>query len=203
MASVTGSRKRAGGPEHLQGRAAAVARLAPSRATATFLAGLSAETVGDRKTAIAYYQEHTRLRPLSLVMSPLRLGDLYKDGGDAAAALESYQQAAGAGLPPSPTVDALGRAAAVQISSKNYTGPIKSYQAILDIARIPWYRATIMHRLGQAQQAAGQTETGRGDLRRRRQQYAETGSAVASLEALDALGTAVTGVNDRRPTSAR
>ena len=175
-----------------------VLKLSPGSAftaTATFLAGLSAESMGDRQTAIGYYREHARLRPLVAGYVAFRLGDLYRDSGDAAAALKSYQEAAGAGLPPSPTVDALERAALVQVSSKDWAGAIKSYQAILEIARNPTYRSTILYRLGQAYQSAGQTRQAAETFAGVANDYAETGNAEASLKALDALGTGATGAS--------
>lgn len=157
--------------------------------SALVLAGDAARALGDLLAAAGYYEQYIRANTPSAGYVLLRLGDAYLAMNKPDAALGAYQRAADAGLPPSPTVDALDRMATVYIKQKAYPLAIARYVAILDIARTPTYRSYVLHRLGAAYESAGMRDEAAAAWLRVVNDYPETENALPSLRALDAQGS--------------
>ena len=134
-------------------------------ATALFMRGNARLGVGDWAGGIADYQAYLSQRP-GLADSYVyeRIGDANIALGQTDQAIAAYEQAIVAGRDLSSLVDLRERAAQVHLNAGNAQGAIDQYNAILNVARIPAYRAKIDLLLADAYFAAGDGTAGNNQL---------------------------------------
>jgi soluble lytic murein transglycosylase len=163
----------------------------PITATATFLAGAAAEAVGDPRSALAYYQDYARLRPIVAGYVHYEIGDLLEASGTFTEAAAAFDASAKAGLPPSPTVGALQRLAELRTKQKDHLAAVAAYEQILQLARSDWYRPLILSKLAASYEAAGNPAKAQDSYLSIVFDYPQSEPAAASLTALDKLGARV------------
>lgn len=161
----------------------------PQAATATFLRGEAKLGVSDWQGAIADFQAYLNLRP-GLADSYVyeRIGDAYVALGQTGEAIAAYEQATAAGRNISSLVELRERIAQIHLNTGNPQGAVAEYEAILNVAQIPFYRARIEFLLAQAYFAAGDDVAGNQHLHTLVNTYPDTADAYNALEALDASG---------------
>jgi soluble lytic murein transglycosylase len=160
-------------------------------AEATYLAGAAAEAMGDRQSALTYYQDYARLKPLVSGYVLVRVGDVLQADGKLAEAAAAFEASSKAGLPPSPTVDALQRLAELRTKQKDHPAAAVVYEQILTIARSSWYRPLILTKLAAAYEAAGNPGRAQDAYLSVVFDYPQSEPAASSLQALDKLGARV------------
>jgi soluble lytic murein transglycosylase len=158
-------------------------------AHATFMRGEAKLGVSDWSGAIADFQAYLTLRP-GLADSYVyeRIGDAHVALGQPVEAIAAYDQAVIAGRDISSLVALRERVAQVHLNTGNPQGAIDQYQAILNVAQIPFYRAKIEYLLSQAYLAAGDTASAEQHYVILINNYPDTRDAYSALQALDAAG---------------
>jgi len=164
----------------------------PKAAIATFLRGDAKMGVADWGGAIGDFQTYLSQRPgLADSYAHERIGDAYLALGQPGEALVAYEQATAAGRDVSSLVELRERIAQIHLNTENPQGAIDQYQAILDVAQIPTYRAKIEFLMAQAYFTAGDAESGNSHLLTVVNTYPETTQAYDALQALETNGIGV------------
>jgi soluble lytic murein transglycosylase len=163
----------------------------PRAAPATYLAGAAAEALGDHQSALAYYQDYARMRPMVSGYVQYEIGDILAASGALAEAVTAFDASAKSGLPPSPTVGALQRLAELRTKQKDHVAAAAIYEQVLQLARSDWYRPFILDRLAASYLAAGNPAKAQDAYLSIIFDYPASAAAASSLTALDKLGARV------------
>ncbi|NDJ60035.1 MAG: tetratricopeptide repeat protein, partial [Chloroflexi bacterium] len=135
--------------------------------------------------AIADFQEYLRLRPGLIDSYALeRIGDAQLALGQVDAALASYAAAADASRSTVPLALLRERIARVYLSVGQVTEAVAQFDGVLELARIPFYRAQIMVDAGEALLNAGDRENGLARMRQVIETYPEETAALAAMNTL-------------------
>jgi len=113
---------------------------------------------GDAQNAAAAFGTYAERQPGLAARAYQAAGDAYAATLDAPNAIASYQQALAAAPDTVSALRAREGIARMNLQAGDPDSAMAQYQAILEIARSPNYRAEMLYLLGQAQQVAGRTD---------------------------------------------
>ncbi len=127
---------------------------------AAFLLGDALVAAGEPLSATQAYSSYLRAGTVITPYVNLSLGDAFRAAGVHTASLTPYQSAIAAA--PSHTFEAEAREklALAHVAREAYTAAVEEYDAILNIARQPAYRARIEHQAAETLLLAGDIEAG-------------------------------------------
>ncbi len=114
---------------------------------------------GDAANAADAFRSYAERQPNLGYRAYQAAGDAYSTVLDAPNAIASYQQALAGAPDTASALRAREGIARISLAAGNPDTAMAQYQAILEIARSPDYRAEILYLLGQAQQVAGRSDS--------------------------------------------
>lgn len=127
---------------------------------AQFLLGDALIGAGEPLSATQAYSSYLRSGTVITPYLNLSLADAYRAGGNYAAALSPYQRAIAEAPNRSFEAGAREELASTHIARQDYAAAVEQYDAILDMARQPGYRASIAYRAADTLLLAGDVEAG-------------------------------------------
>lgn len=131
---------------------------AANNVEATILLGEAMRETGAHITATRYYSAALLARPdLGLYLNEW-IGDAFLSAGHPLTATQAFSRALTEAETASERVWLLEKIARAEAGDGDYEGAMAAYDAILDIARIPDYRAAIMYRAADTALAFGESE---------------------------------------------
>jgi len=141
--------------------------------------------------AIPYYQAYLASNTVLADMVYEWLGDCHAADGRLEEAIAAYRQALATTDDKSVQVNLREKIAGAYLALEDYSAAVAEYDAILNIARIDYYRAKIEYLAGQALAAAGDTEGAHARYRRAVDNYPNAEHAYLSLVELVDAGVEV------------
>ena len=125
------------------------------RDLADFLRGEALAGLGRFDEAVAVYTRFLQGYPATVVAVQTKLAELYMAQGNTEAAANAYRAAADGATNASQRAGLLETAASIHTNAGRHAAAAAVYDAILDMAQIPYYRAEVMNKAGHALAAAG------------------------------------------------
>ncbi|MBN1485074.1 MAG: tetratricopeptide repeat protein, partial [Chloroflexia bacterium] len=158
----------------------------PMRHQAMFLQGEALRGAGSYLLAVPFYQAYRQGGTELEDLVAERLGWCYRALGLHELAAEEFTRAASAYRPLSDQVWLLAEAADDLRRQGDYAQAAARYERILSLARISWYRASILYRLGETAQEAGQPQQAQAHWQEILASYPDSAAAAWAADALQA-----------------
>lgn len=154
---------------------------------ARLMAARAFHAVNECGKAIGYYEAYLAEEEILADMVYEWIGDCRAGAGELGEAISAYRQALAAADDRSVQVNLREKMAGAFLALEEHGAAVAEYDAILDVARIDYYRARIEYLAGQALAAAGQNEEAQARYHRVVNDYPEAEHAYLSLvELVDA-----------------
>ena len=141
--------------------------------------------------AILHYQAYLAHETILTDMVYEWIGDCYAADQNLEGAIAAYRQALKSTTDQAVQVGLREKIAGIYLAQEGYDSAVAEYDAILDAARIDYYRAKIEYSAGQALAIAGQGDAARARYRRALDNYPKTEYAYLSLVELVDAGVEV------------
>ena len=161
------------------------------RPQATLMAARAYQAVNECSKAIPHYQAYLTEQDVLADMVYEWIGDCHAGDERLTEAIAAYGQALAATTDRAVQVNLREKIAGAHLASQSYEAAVAQYDAILNVAKLGYYRAKIEYLAGQALFAAGQTEAAYARYHRAVDRYADTEYAYLSLVELVDAGVEV------------
>jgi soluble lytic murein transglycosylase len=154
---------------------------------ATLMAARAYHAANECVQAVPHYQAYLAQETVLADLVQAWIGDCLVDEERLEEAVIAYRKALEAAENPGIRVNLRERIAGIYLIQEEYAAAVAEYDAILDTARLDFYRAKIEYLAGQALAAAGRMEEAHARYRRAVDNYPEAEYAYLSLvELVDA-----------------
>lgn len=158
---------------------------------ATLMAARAYDAANECGRAISHYEAYLAEEEILAAMVYEWIGDCHAAEGRLEEALAAYRRGLAAANERGVQSFLREKIAGIHLAFEEYDSAVAEYDAILDVARVDYYRAKIEHLAGQALVAAGQTEAAHVRYRRTIDRYPEAEYAYLSLVELVDAGVEV------------
>jgi len=163
----------------------------PAAVDAQILLGDALRASGAHITATLHYSAALQAEPMLLLYIAEWMGDAYAAVGEHVRAIEAYSSALTAAETAPEQVWLLEKMAIAASAGGDYEGAIGYYDAILSIAKIPKYRARIMHQAAETSLLYGETASAYQQMLALVNAYPKTDQAYEALVTLVEAGQPV------------
>jgi soluble lytic murein transglycosylase len=163
----------------------------PQAPTAQFLLARAYERAERWDEAIAAYRGYLEKRDIIASYVNERIGDIAVQKGDCPAAIEAYRAALNDASDDSAAVNLRERIAECYLKQEEFAKATQEYDAILAVAKIPAYRAKILHLAGLAYKEWDRPEEAQARFEQAVTLYPDTWDAYLALVELVNAGVAV------------
>jgi soluble lytic murein transglycosylase len=158
---------------------------------ATLMAARAYDAANECTKAIPFYEAYLAEEDILAELVYEWIGDCHVVEGRQGEALAAYQQGLAAASERESQSFLREKIAGIYLILEDYDSALTEYEAILDIARVDYYRAKIEYLAGQALASTGQTEAAYARYRRAVDRYPEAEYAYLSLIELVEAGVEV------------
>ena len=158
---------------------------------ATLMAARAYHAVNECAQAVPHYQAYLSQETVLTDLVQAWIGDCLVEEERLEEALIAYRSALEAAQDPGSQVNLREKIAGLYLAQEAYDAAVAEYDAILEVARLDFYRAKIEYLAGQALAAAGQSEDAYARYRRAVDNYPEVEHAYLSLIVLVDAGVEV------------
>ena len=158
---------------------------------ATLMLARALDLAGECASAVPYYERYLGQQVVLADMVYEWIGDCYAAEGNLDDALAAFRQALDAAQDVGTRVSLREKIAGLHLLAEEYKAAVAEYDAILQVAKIDYYRAKIEYLAGKALAAAGETEAAQARYRRAVDRYPQAESAYLALIELIEAGAKV------------
>ncbi len=152
-----------------------------------FYLGMVDKQLGFWDEAVAYFQKYQAVQPGQMPLDGYayaQIAEAYNNTLKPDKAIEAYKQAGNSQSSNLLKVDSLEKVGDYYLKNNNPAEAINFYNKVLEISRLPEYRADITAKLAHAYDAAGQTDKAAEMTRQLVFEYVDTASGSATLRTL-------------------